>query len=43
MTYNEFIFYCLIVAAFIITAIVIHEYPMQDAINSTHAMIVNSP
>jgi len=43
MTDNEFILYCLIVAAAIITAIVMHEYPMAAAINGTHAMMTGGP
>jgi hypothetical protein len=43
MTDNEFILYCLIVAAVIILAIAMHEYPFADAINSTHAMMAGSP
>jgi hypothetical protein len=43
MTDSEWILYCLIVAAAIIIAIVMHSYPIGAAINGTHAMMGGVP
>lgn len=43
MTDNEWVLYCLIAAAVIITAIVMHQYPIQDTINATSVIMMRSP
>ena len=43
MTDSEWILICSIVAAIAIVAILLHSYPIGDAINGTYAMVVGGP
>jgi len=43
MTDSEWLLICLIVAAIAIVAILLHSYPIGEAINGTYAMFVGGP
>jgi len=43
MTDNEWILICLVAMVMILAAILLHSYPMGEAINGTYAMVAGGP
>lgn len=43
MTDSEWLLICGLLAAVAIVAILVHSYPIGDAINGTYAMVVGGP